>query len=78
MKKQSRKEKALRVYGSIGHNAFTLYDFQPSGMKNIDEFIVQDNEGGALVGALFSSIAGVLFGTLGGYFGRVSKGLVKS
>lgn len=57
----------------IRQNAFMLYDFQRSGLKSIDQFIIEDAMGAALVGTLFSLVAGGIFGTLGGYLGRTVK-----
>ena len=54
----------------IRQNAFTLYDFHRSGLKSIDQFIIEDVMGAALIGTLFSLLAGVIFGTIGGYLGR--------
>jgi len=57
----------------IRQNAFMLDDFQRSGLKNIDQFILEDALGAALVGTLFSLVAGGIFGTLGGYLGRTVR-----
>ncbi len=57
----------------IRQNAFMLYDFHRSGLKNIDQFIVEDAMGAAFVGTLFSLLAGGIVGTLGGYLGRAVK-----
>ncbi|MBV9616683.1 MAG: hypothetical protein JO031_14620 [Ktedonobacteraceae bacterium] len=57
----------------IRQNAFMLYDFHRSGLKSIDQFIVEDAVGAAFVGTLFSLLAGGIVGTLGGYFGRAVK-----
>jgi|SRR5581483_1458636 len=57
----------------IRQNAFTLYDFHRSGLKSIDQFIIEDAIGAAFVGTLFSLLAGGIIGTLGGYIGKVVK-----
>jgi len=56
--------------GIIRQNAFMIYDFHRSGLKSIDQFIIEDAIGGAFIGTLFSLLAGGIFGTLGGYLGR--------
>ena len=53
----------------IRQNAFMLSDFHHSGLKSINEFIIEDAMGAAFVGTLFSVIAGALFGTLTGFLG---------
>src|SRR6266700_319257 len=57
----------------IRQNAFMLDDFRRSGLKNIDQFIIEDAVGATLVGTLFSLVAGGIFGTLGGYLGRTVR-----
>lgn len=57
----------------IRQNAFMLYDFHRSGLKSIDQFIIEDAMGAAFIGTLFSLLAGGIFGTLGGYLGRTLK-----
>ena len=57
----------------IRQNAFMLYDFSRSGLKSIDQFIIEDAMGAAIIGTLFSLLAGGIFGTLGGYLGRTWK-----
>jgi hypothetical protein len=59
--------------GIIRQNAFMLDDFQRSGLKSIDQFIIEDAMGAALVGTIFSLVAGGIFGTLGGYLGRTVR-----
>jgi len=50
-----------------------LYDFHRSGLKSIDQFIIEDAMGAALIGTLFSLLTGGIFGTIGGYLGRTLK-----
>jgi Na+/H+-dicarboxylate symporter len=57
----------------IRQNAFLLDDFQRSGLKSIDQFIIEDAMGAALIGTLFSLLARGIFGTRGGYLGRTLK-----
>jgi len=59
--------------GIISQNAFMLYDFQHSGLKSIDQFIIEDATGATIIGTLFSLLAGGIFGTVGGYLGKRSK-----
>jgi hypothetical protein len=59
----------------IRQNTFTLHDFHRSGLKSIDQFIIEDTLGATFVGTFFSLLAGGIFGTLGGYLGRTLKGL---
>jgi Na+/H+-dicarboxylate symporter len=59
--------------GIIRENAFLLDDFQRSGLKSIDQFIIEDAMGAALVGTLISLLAGGIFGTLGGFLGRTVR-----
>ena len=58
----------------IRENAFMLYDFRRSGATSLDDFIIQDAIGAALIGTLFSLLAGGLLGTLGGFLGKTLKG----
>jgi len=55
----------------IRQNTFMLYDFHRSGLQSIDQFIIEDAMGGAIIGTLFSLLAGGIFGTIGGYFGKI-------
>jgi hypothetical protein len=57
----------------IRQNTFMLYDFHGSGLKSIDQFIIEDAMGAALIGTLFSLLTGGIFGTIGGYLGRTLK-----
>jgi hypothetical protein len=57
----------------IRQNAFMLYDFHRSDLKSIDQFIIEDAMGAALIETLFSLLAGGIFGTIGGYLGRTLK-----
>jgi hypothetical protein len=57
----------------IRQNAFILYDFHRSGLKSIDQFIIEDAIGAMFVGTFFSLLAGGIFGTVGGYLGRTLK-----
>lgn len=58
----------------IRQNAFMLSDFHRSGLSSIDEFIIQDAVGATIVGTSFSLFAGGIFGTFGGYLGKILKG----
>lgn len=61
----------------IRQNAFILYDFHRSGLKNIDQFIIEDALGATFVGIFFSLLAGGIFGIVGGYIGKTLKGREK-
>ncbi|GHO55091.1 hypothetical protein [Ktedonobacter robiniae] len=60
--------------GIIRQNAFMLDDFHRSGMKSIDEFIIEDALGATMVGTFLSLFTGGICGTVGGCLGKTLKG----
>ncbi|MBV9470619.1 MAG: hypothetical protein JO316_14840 [Abitibacteriaceae bacterium] len=55
---------------TIRHNTFMIQDFQRSGLKSMDQFIVEDAMGGAAVATCVSLVLGGVLGMIGGLVGK--------
>lgn len=50
---------------TISHNAFMIQDFHRSGVKSMQQFIIDDAMGAAFFGTIISLASGALFGAIG-------------